>query len=335
MAKKKVQGLAPANKTAQTKAAAATTSPEENIAQEENVVDPVDEIQEETAASSEGKNIISEVGAPLLLDQAINILVAEGYQVVKEESTVLDSRPTVVIPYKKSAAAGEELKYALRAWDKYFPGCKIVVIGDREDWFSPELICIEMEVMSNNPQIDVANKLMVAIAADEIPDDFIWSNDDILPVSPIHIGDIQLLKANGLLTNSKPGLNGIYAENKQRTIELLQKHKLPVWDYSTHTPFYFNKEKLSSMITLLEADEIGYLLSSLYFNSYFPQINPVIVTGDANCFFAAYVYRDNPPMSVVNEVFKSRKFVNYNDKGYSAIRAVIESKYSDKSIFEI
>lgn len=335
MAKKKVQVKAPANKTAQTQAAAASPIPGENAAQEDTLVDPVSRIQEETATSSDVQNHASEVGAPLQIDQAIDILVAEGYQVVKEESTVLDTRPTVVIPYKKSAAAGEELRYALRAWEKYFPGCKIVVIGDREDWFSPEVICIEMEVLSNNPQIDVANKLMVAIAADEIPEDFIWSNDDILPVSPIHIGDIQLLKANGLLTNSKPGLNGVYAENMQRTIELLQKYKLPVWDYSTHTPFYFNKEKLSSVISQLRADETGYLISSLYFNSYFPEINPVIVAGDANCFFTAYVYRDNPPMSVVNEVFKSRKFVNYNDKAYSAIRSVIESKYSDKSTFEI
>lgn len=323
MAKKKAQVKVPVINTAQIEAAAATPVTGDETA------------QEETPASSNVERHTSDPGAPSSLDQAINILVDNGYQMVKVERPVLDTHPTVVIPYKKSVAAGDELRYALRAWHKYFPGCKIVVIGDREDWFSPEVICIEMEVMSNNPQIDVANKLMVAIAAEEIPEDFIWSNDDILPVSPIHIGDIQLLKANGLLTNSKPGLNGVYAENKKRTIELLQEHQLPVWDYSTHTPFYFNKEKLSSLITQLQADENGYLISSLYFNSYFPEINPVIVTGDANCFFTAYVYRDNPPMSVVNEVFKSRKFVNYNDKGYSAIRSVIESKYSEQSIFEI
>src|SRR5690606_7790263 len=52
----------------------------------------------------------------------------------------------LLIPYLKSEVAGEELRYALRSWEQNFKeDFQVVVIGDREDWFSPEIVHIPHE----------------------------------------------------------------------------------------------------------------------------------------------------------------------------------------------
>ena len=70
---------------------------------------------------------------------------------------------------------------------------------------------IEHECMSDNPQIDVLEKLKLAIAADEITDKFIWSNDDIYLVAPVMLAHIEVPKNKGIL---RPELyKGIYRDN--------------------------------------------------------------------------------------------------------------------------
>src|SRR5690606_3374506 len=104
-----------------------------------------------------------------------------------------DEAITLVIPYLKSEAAGEELKYALRTWEANFEKkVNLVIIGDKEDWFSDDVVHIPHDghlidedcgcdnpKKIRNPQADVAHKLMTAISAGAVDGDFILSNDDI------------------------------------------------------------------------------------------------------------------------------------------------------------
>lgn len=272
-------------------------------------------------------------------DELISELLEEGFQIVSVGGTALHSDsedPVIVIPYKKDSAAGDELKFAVRAWERYLPGCKIVVIGDAEPWFSPELIHIDVEPVDSNPQIDVARKMIIAIASDEIPEKFIWSNDDIVPVSHVHLADIELPKVNGKLIVTDDQAKRIYGINKKRTIDILNEHGFPTWDYSTHTPFLFSKSRLAFIIDLYNADEEGHLVSSLYFNRETPEnLRPVKITGGKDCVFAAYVYREDPPMDIVKKAFAERKYVNYNDRGYKAVKGILQEMFPEKSRFEV
>ena len=76
---------------------------------------------------------------------------------------------TVVIPYCKEFAQGRGLLFALRSWQHNVRfGINIVVIGDREDWFSDEITFIEHERISDNAQVDTLAKLRIAVESVEV-----------------------------------------------------------------------------------------------------------------------------------------------------------------------
>ena len=107
---------------------------------------------------------------------------------------------TVVIPYCKEFAQGKELLFALRSWQKNVRfGINVVVIGDREDWFSEEITFIEHNRVSDNAQVDTLAKLKVAMESPEVTGRFIWTNDDIYVMNPIDLAHVALPKVNGML----------------------------------------------------------------------------------------------------------------------------------------
>ena len=111
---------------------------------------------------------------------------------------------TVVIPYCKEFAQGKELLFALRSWQKNVRfGINVVVIGDREGWFSEEITFIEHNRVSDNPQVDTLAKLKVAMESSEVTGRFIWTNDDIYVMNPIDSSHVVLPKVNGMLVPLK------------------------------------------------------------------------------------------------------------------------------------
>jgi|GEM_PF-869932 len=245
---------------------------------------------------------------------------------------IASHEPCVVIPYKKDSAAGQELLYALRAWEENLPGCQIVIVGDREDWFSDSIIVIDAPVQSDNPQIDVAYKMLLAIADHQVPERFIWSNDDIYPVTPLHPADLELLTSEGMLQAGK--LSSVYGQNKSNTIEFLTSVNAPTHDYSTHTPFTFDKEDLARVIAISGATETGMLISSLYFNLVHPDVVPLRIDGGANGGYFCKIHRNDPPYNIMKAAFYNRKFVNVNNAGYQAALPILQEKFPDKSRFE-
>ncbi len=254
----------------------------------------------------------------------------------------------VLIPYLKSEAEGEELKYALRALQQNLKEkISIVIIGDKEDWFSPEIIHIPHEAhlikeecdcpvpsMVRNPQADVTHKIFTAIAAGVIKGDFILSNDDIFLLGETHLYDIQALKAYGLLDRGgKEG--GSYNQNIKRTAKALEEYGLPLHRYGAHIPVLLNAEVLSEIIEKYNATQRGFLLTSLYFNEIFPEARPIQVSGNANDSILASAYRSDIPKDLLEEVFRSRKFLNCNSKGWSAIKPFLEKAFPNPSSYEL
>ena len=117
------------------------------------------------------------------------------------EKTTESACLSVVIPYCKEFAQGNELLFALRSWYTFarFP-FRIVVIGDREDWMDTEnLTFIECERESDIPSVDTLHKLWVAQNNPEVTERFIWSNDDIYLVNPVSYPHIVIPKVLGKL----------------------------------------------------------------------------------------------------------------------------------------
>lgn len=261
--------------------------------------------------------------------------------------TEKDYRITVLIPYLKSEAAGEELKYALRSWEKNFKEeINVVVIGDKEDWFSPEVMHIPHEPhkikedcgcpnpsLIRNPQADVAHKIFTAIASGVIKGDFILSNDDIFLLGETHMSDVAFLKAFGKLDKGgKEG--GLYNQNTRRTAKVLENSDLPTHRYGTHTPMLINADKLVDVIEKYDALEKGLLLTSLYFNEVYPDARPVQVDGTIKDPILASVYRPNVEDQILKSIFANRKFMNCDAKGWKSIEKPLNIHFPDKSRFE-
>lgn len=241
---------------------------------------------------------------------------------------------TVVIPYCREFAQGKELLFALRSWQKNVRfGINVVVIGDREDWFSEEVFFIEHQRVSDNAQVDTLAKLKLAIQSPEVTGRFIWTNDNIYVVNPVSLAHIELPKVVGLLNPGK--YKGLYAENMARTKELLEKYNLPCLNYGTHTPMLFDKGQLSAMLQRFpELEEGGYLFSSVYFNSLPWPTQPVYLDWPTDQVLLPVVSK-SPAEDKVLELLSHKVFLNNAVSGYSPwLEGFLARVFPDASDFE-
>lgn len=255
---------------------------------------------------------------------------------------------TVLIPYLAKEAAGDELKYALRTWEKNFQGdIRVVIVGDKEDWFSDQITHLPLEVhlidedcgcdnpkKIRNPQADVAHKLLYANTSGEVDGEFILTNDDIYLLGPTTLSDLRQPKILGnLLDITKKGM---YADNARRTAAMLKSSKKGTLNYGTHTPMVLDAVKLADTIRGYKATERGVLLTSAYFNHHQPEPRGLLrLNGGANGTILLSVYSETPPTDVVLKALKRRKYLNCNAKGWRAIKWMFEQEYSEKSRFEV
>lgn len=234
----------------------------------------------------------------------------------EEETSQVQNHTTVVIPYCRQFAQGKELLFALRSWQKNVRfGINVVVIGDREDWFSEEITFIEHQRVSDNAQEDTLVKLELAIKSPEVTERFIWTNDDIYVMNPISLAHIELPKVTGMLNPDK--FKGLYAENVKRTKELLEKYSLPLLNYGTHTPVLFDKQQLLNMLTRFpQLSEGGYLFSSVYFNSLPWPVQPVYLDWPTDQVLLPVVSQ-KPDEEKAIDLLSRKVFMNNAVSGYS------------------
>lgn len=232
------------------------------------------------------------------------------------QANPVQNHVTVVIPYCKEFAQGKELLFALRSWQKNVRfGINVVVIGDREDWFSEEITFIEHRRTSDNAQIDVLAKLKVAIESPEVTERFILTNDDIYVMNPIDLAHVALPKVTGILDPDK--FKGLYGDNLKRTKALLEKNHLPCMNYGTHTPMLFEKGLLTAMFERFpELEEGGYLLSSVYFNALPYPTQPVYLDWPTDQVLLPVVSQ-KPDEKKVLDLLSRKVFMNNAVSGYS------------------
>jgi len=270
-----------------------------------------------------------------------NLQPLEGSEETQGRGLIIAEVPklTVCIPYLKSAAQGDELRYALRSLQKNMcEEFQVVIIGDREDWFSDEIIHIESVQFSKNPQIDTLEKLKLAIADERVSDHFIWSNDDIYMVSPVMLADIQILTAHGKLKRME-GSPKTYEINRNKTIDLIGRFgngEMPIHNYDTHTPVFYDKEKLVELFEELpELSSEGLLLPSIYFNAFFWNVIPQQID-NLNGNYLLRVVSPNPDRNVFSKLVRDKKFLNNAESGYSPLLLeFLETKFSEPSCFEV
>lgn len=255
-----------------------------------------------------------------------------------KETLSSSERVTVCIPYVKALAQGNELQLALRGWAENFKQeMNIVVIGDREDWMNDLVHVIECERISNNPPLDVVNKMLLAIESDQVTEKFIWANDDQYLISPCMLADFETLKCTGRLGEKSIG-STLYQQNKKRTAELLLKNNKGTWDFSTHIPFVFEKEKLQTIIDEFNMTEVPLLVATLYFNYWFPGFIPYECEGPIpleHDNLKVGVYRQNADLERLKNLLLRKKLISNSESGWTnKLSEILNSFFSFKCKFE-
>ena len=245
---------------------------------------------------------------------------------------------TVCIPYVKNLSQGNELQLALRGWDLNFKQeMNVVIIGDREDWMNDQVHVIDCERFSSMPPLDVVHKMMLAIESELVTEKFIWANDDQYLISPCMLADFETLKCTGRLGDKQFG-STLYQQNKKRTADLLKRNNQSTWDFSTHIPVVFEKEKLKSMIEGLNLTEEPHLVATLYFNSFFPGFVPYecesqIALEHDNLKLG--VYRPDADMNRLKNLLQRKKLISNSESGWTdKLSEILNSFFSFKCRFE-
>lgn len=300
---------------------------------------------EGTAKWADGSEI--EAGEYETTDGLLIVVQADGTVSINEkiiipsgedETKIVKKKIAVVIPYLKAAAQGKELLYAIRSLARNFSeDFDLVVIGDKEDWFSDEILYIEHACMSRNPQADVVDKIKQILIDERISDTFVWSNDDIYFVAPTTLEDIQKPKTDGELTFN-PAEKGIYNSNRGETIKALQSKGYPVRNFSTHTPFLFEKEKMIQVFEAFPKVADGLLLSSVYFNMHVDESEPSDhIDGIRGPWLLRIISQleTEEKKKKFRELIPKKHFLNHSEAGYSALLMDwIGRQFPDKCRFE-
>ena len=111
------------------------------------------------------------------------------------------------------------------------------------------------------------------------------------------------------------------------------------FDFATHTPVGFFKDQLREVIESFQAAEQGHLVSTLYFNTLYQDIRPILVDTGINRndpgtqSYVASVYRKVSP-EVLKTALTERKFINHNDAGWTSVAPFLKKLFPDKSSFE-
>lgn len=263
-------------------------------------------------------------------------VASEPVQAIDDRMTAgSDACISVVIPYCKEYAQGNELLFAIRSWYKNARFLfHIFVIGDAEDWMDGENVTwIDCPRVSDIPSVDTLHKLHEILTYTAVTERFIWTNDDIYLMNPVSVPHIVLPKVLGTLNPA--AYNGNYRAAMERTIEMLTEAGLPLLNYGTHTPVMFKKSNLKA---LLPGDDVnaktGVLFTSLYFNSV-NTAHPARLDWRTDPFLLPVVSKA-PDEKLVNELLRNKVFMNNARSGYSPwLESFLSRRFPEKCVAEL
>ncbi len=183
---------------------------------------------------------------------------------------------SIVIPYMQQLSDdkdGEELKYAIRSWERYAGfDFEIILVGDAPEWYTGR--CIKTGKVRGIPYaraLDIAKKLIEIVKSDIVTEDFLYTYDDIYPITHISETQARTIISTGPINKKNPNGNtgGSAKWNQLFTDTIYNLMDLPrIYGYETHLPRMLNKIKLANLIWNYDLEHEPLLFSTLYFNEY-------------------------------------------------------------------
>ena len=248
----------------------------------------------------------------------------------------------IYYPYFEREATWQELRYSLRSIEKYFKfDFRVVLVGDMPEWLnSSDVLYIpheRVEGICDNTLYDAITKQLIFCDHPDTSMYFIRMYDDIYILNDVDILEVGRFKAMYHSTEF-PDRNGVWWHQLYHTREVLEQKGYTVWNTETHLPELFNKEKLRWVIDAYSALEKRLLLSTLYFNTFFPYSIPLRFSKD----FAIQFYDDidndfyTSSRGDIPAKCKGKTYLNHNNAGLTpAVQNFLTHKFPTKSRYEL
>ncbi len=139
--------------------------------------------------------------------------------------------------YYAAGAVGDELKYSIRSVLHHQPGARIIVIGDKPDWYAGEFIPKSRIAKTEFHAFrDCYSKLL--FAAEQLPR-FIWHMDDIYWIKPFTIVEAAVPKYVRHVSQQRfKGWNprNTWGKTRAHAYRWLLDHNYPTYDFAAHLP---------------------------------------------------------------------------------------------------
>ena len=247
----------------------------------------------------------------------------------------------IVIPYKLTQDNGKELKYALRSIEKNckFPH-RVVIVGDCPDWVDTKEVLhmpIVIETNKENPKAwNIIEKIRFITSQNQISDSFVMTYDDIVFSREITMGELSRPVALSKMPESfefKTDASAAWKTVFINTMKALLRNKMPMYNYETHCPRVFDKQKLADVFERFGFEKRPYCFPSLYFNSYEKQ--PLLLSEKEDQCIKAGLYSQES-FEKLKDNLGEFFFTNWSDTMWSEkLEALLECMFPEPSKFEL
>lgn len=234
-------------------------------------------------------------------------------------------------PNRGSRWGNNELRHSLRSVEMFWKGKydEVVILSDRmPDW-------IDRDEVTFVEAPKYVSALYAAVNYAGEGGDILWMNDDILfmhdcewedLVNPMHyMGKMGPDKAEEL---SKEAGN-MWKRRLGKIMVDLHDRGLPTYKFSTHTPYWYQADKLKVMLDRYA--HLGYkvAIENAYFNTYFDELG-----GGKN--FKDKFRAEKGNLMIPLETQHTFKFLNLTDGGLKLwMKGFVRGRFPDKSRFEL
>lgn len=178
---------------------------------------------------------------------------------------------SVIIPYKGNIKTKDtELIYAIRGFQKHLKGIgDIYIIGNRLSSLQGlKYIQCRDDQGSKWKERNIYRKILAACKDERVSEDFIFANDDHMITKDYEVAKLPFYHKNtleGTMENNK----GDYRKSLNHTRKFLISKGKETWDYDTHFPIVYNKQKFIDTFAMEGINwdmPFTYVLKSMYGN---------------------------------------------------------------------
>ena len=218
------------------------------------------------------------------------------------ENQSCEKKLCVVIPYAKSVHQPMALLYAIRSLCTYLMAeFRIIVIGDKEDWFGPELVHVPASLSAVDADSIMDDAFAKVTLVENLSSEFIWMMPDTFLLNPLSVHHMMIPKASESLK------------------------------YDTGLPFAVNVEKVVGYLTAMMDEPLTMEACQKCSSSGCP----VIVDWRKNEWLLPVV-SSRPDAAKFTDLLAKRYFLRFSKEGWSKfLQDQLADKFPLKSRYEV